>query len=348
MRFSFFISTHGGSPLVIGLERGLGQLGHMVDYFRNGRPHDFDFLVIFNQTSHTNSYAFPDFPDYKVPVIFVDSAEYGYFKRLPGIVENYANAFSEGSLNHDTKSRHEEMRLKNYLAGKSFPYFLREFSKYISFPANYYPIDYPLYHHSVCKERPNKRDYFDRPRDFFVSWGASHPWRWGITHALRSVPCNSEIKVIEENGTPRMDQGQYFTKLRTSKCSVSFDGYGSSSFRLTEVLGHTLLLMGPLSIEIRKPLIDGETCIGYDIASEGETFIGTNIAGKLQEALADPERSFRIHEAGYDHLMTHYTEKATAQYLIDTIESHDWSRETVLDIQGDTSCQPSTKQSEMS
>lgn len=332
MRFSFFISTHGGSPLVVGLERGLGQLGHIVEYFRNGQPHNFDILVIFNQTAHIQSYAFPDFPDYKVPVVFVDSAEYGYFRRLPEVVGQYANAFSEGSLNHDTKSRHEEMRLKNYLAGKSFPYFLREFSEHLNYPDSYYPIDYPLYHHSICRERPDKRDYLDRPRDFFVSWGASHPWRWDLTLALRSLPCNSEIKVIEENGTPRMDQGQYFTKLHTSKCSVSFDGYGSSSFRMTEVLGHTLLLMGPLSIKTRKPLIDGETCIGYDIAACREVFMGTNVADKLAEALADPERSFRIYEAGYDHLMTHLTESATAQYLLDTINVHDWSRETILDL----------------
>lgn len=332
MKFSFFLSTFGGSPLQCGLERGLRTLGHGVDYFHNGKEHNFDVLVIFNQCAHTQSYAFPDFPAYNVPVVFVDTAEYGYFKRLPQVVHNYANAFSPGAMSHDTKSVHEQTRLKNYLAGKSFPYFLREFHKAIEFPANYHPIDYPLYLHSECSDRPSRVDYLGRLDDLFLSWGASHPWRWDITRALRACSPKSEILVIEENGTPRMLQSTYFNRMVRAKCSVSFDGYGSGSFRMTEVLVRCLLLMGPLPIKVRAPLVDGETCIEYAVTSKGEECTGTNICDKLKEALEDVERSFRIYESGYDWTMTHLTETATAQYLVDTIEKHDWSKPTALEI----------------
>lgn len=289
-------------------------------------------MVIFNQCAHTQSYAFPDFPAYDVPVAFVDTAEYGYFRRLPGVISQYANAFAPGSMSHDTKSIHEQTRIRNYLSGKSFPYFLREFSKHLTFPAGYHPIDYPLYHLSHCSDRPSRIDYLGRLNGLFISWGASHPWRWNITNALRSCSPHSEIKVLEENGTPRMEQSTYFNRMVRAKCSVSFDGYGSGSFRMTEVLVRTLLLLGPLSIHTREPLIDGDTCIAFDMTTRGEECLGTNVCDKLAECLADPEHSFRIYEAGYDHCMTHYTEVPTARYLVETIEKHDWTKPTQMEV----------------
>ena len=91
-----------------------------------------------------------------------------------------------------------------------------------------------------------------------------------------------------------------------------------------------LLLIGPMSIRLREPLIDGVHCVQYDVTSNGRDFISTNIKDKLKEALDDQERSFRIHEAGYNHCMEHYTETATARYVLATVASHDWSKPTPL------------------
>lgn len=334
MRFSFFLSSMGGSPLQVGLERGLRELGHTVRCFENGDGRDFDVLVVFNQTAHTQRYAYPGFPSYDVPIAFVDAAEYGYFRRLPGVVKNYANAFAPGSMTHDTKNTHEQTRLKNYLEGKSFPYFLREFSVYLDFPQNYHPIDYPLYKLSELSDRPSKVDYLGRLDGLFLSWGASHPWRLGITAALRGVnaPMPVDVRVLEENGTPRMPQSTYFNHLVRCRASASFDGYGSGSFRMTETLVRTLLLMGPLTIKTHAPLIDGVHCVNYSIASNGEEFVSTDVADKLLAVLADPEWSFRIHKEGHDFCMDYLTEKATAAYFLKTLEAHDWSVPTQLEV----------------
>lgn len=330
MRIGFFLSNYGGSPLVAGLERGLKQLGHLVENYYPMAG--YDLVLVFNQCAHVTNYVYPEFPKPGIPIAFIDSAEYGYFKRLPGVVHNYATAFSEGSLNHDTKNLTEQRRLQAALEGRSFPYFLREFIKDISFPVGYYPIDYPLYHYSVCSHAPNRDEYMARQLDLFVSWGASHPWRLKITEALRHCHTKCEIKVLEENGTPRMPQVQFFEKTRSSKCSVSFDGYGSGSFRMTEVLVRCLLLQGPLSIHRHEPLINGLHCVEYDISHSGEDFIETNVCKVLRNALADQERSYRIYEAGFNHCMTHYTEKATAQYVMDVVHKHDWKKPTQLTI----------------
>lgn len=328
MRIGFFLSTKGGSPLVVGLERGLAQLGHRVESFRPGSS--YDIVLIFNQCAHTTDYAYPDFPSSGTRLAFIDSAEYGYFKRLPGIISSYWNAFAEGSMNHDTKNKHEQTRLFDYLNGRSFPYFLREFSTYIQFPGGYYPIDYPLYHYSVCHQPPNREEYLGRSLDLFVRWGASHPWRMNITEALRNCHTKCEIDVLQDNVVHRMPQAMFFEKTRAARCSVSFDGYGSGSFRVTEVLVRCLLLQGPLSIHTRMPLLDGVHCVHYDVETIGKDFISTNVCAKLRESLEDPERSYKIYEEGYRHCITHYTEMATARYVLETVEKHDWSKPAVL------------------
>ncbi len=330
MRIGFFLSNKGGSPLVVGLERGLTALGHSVEPYRG--LVEYDLVLVFNQCAHTTDYSYPLFPPPRQKIAFVDSGEYGYFSRLPEIVSAYSHAFADGAMTHDTKNRREQERLKEYLTGKSFPYFLREFSKYLVYPPAYHPIDYPLYALSICHQAPNREEYLGRSKDLFMSWGASHPWRWDLTKRLRSCLARSEILVIEENGTPRMPQFEYFSRTRAAKCSVSFDGYGSGSFRMTEVLVRCLLLQGPLSIRTRAPLVNGVTCIEYGIANDGMTFLGTDICDKLREALMDAEGSYRIHEAGYYHCMEHLTEKATAKYLVETVEAHDWNKATSLTL----------------
>lgn len=330
MRIGILLSTLGGSPLQGGIERGLAQLGHHVETFRP--HHSYDLVCVFNQTAHATNYTYPQPPSSKVPIAFIDSAEFGVWSRLPDRVYNYANTFSPGALDHDTKNKNEQLKLKSFLEGKSFPYFIREFSKHVTFPAAYHPIDYPLYHHSVCHDRPNREEYLKRELELFVSWGASHPWRMQITQALRDCHTKCEISVLEQDGAVRMPQQRFFQRTRAAKTSVSFDGYGSGSFRMTEVLVRCLLLQGPLSIIRHAPLIDGVHCVEYRVETKGEEFISTDVCQVLRRSLADPESSYRIYEAGYHHCFTHYTEKATAQYVLDTVAKHDWSKATELDI----------------
>lgn len=329
MRIAFYLSTLGGSPLQTSLARALRGLGHAVDEMLLSGT--YDLLLVFNQCAHNPSYQYLPFPDHKGPIAFIDTAEYGYFKRLKDRVGNYWNAFADGSINHDTKNREQQVWLRQQLEGKSFPYFIREKSKFVTWPENYHPIDYPLDFHSVCNKRPNRDQYFKRDLDLFVSWGASHPWRIPLTEALRCAHVKAEIRLLNDSkGVHRMPQREYFDRTEAAKASVSFDGYGSGSFRVTEVLVRTLLLQGPLTIDRYAPLVDGVHCIEYQVESDGEIFLGTNVAQKLREALADPERSYRIYHVGYEHCMRHYTERATAEYVLRVVREHDWSKPTTL------------------
>lgn len=330
MKIGFFLSTLGGSPLVVGLERGLRALGHHVEAYRHG--HGYELVLVVNQTAHVTSYVYPEFPPANIPIAFIDSAEFGVWSRLPDRVHRFANTFAEGAMNHDTKNLHEQTRLRMFLEGRSFPYFIREYSKFLDYPEHYHCIDYPSYASSECHEVPNREEYLRRDLDLFVSWGASHPWRLPITEALRGCHTKCEIHVLGENGTPRMHQPTYLAKTRSAKCSVSSSGYGSSSFRLHEVLGRCLLLQGPLEIKMREPLIDGVHCVEFQIESEGENFLSTNICQKLRESLADPDRSFTIYETGYWHCRNKLSETAAAAYVLDVVSKHDWRTPTKLDI----------------
>lgn len=331
MRIGFMLSSLGGSPLQAGLHRGFTELGHAVHYVdRPGLGWECDLLVVFNQSAHDTRYVYPEFPEKHAPICFIDNAEFGYFTRLPDRVFRYANTFAPGSMQHDTKNPTEQLRLMTWLSGKSFPYFLREFSNLVSYPTCYHPIDYPLYEASVTKLRPSRAHYLSRPLDLFCSWGASHPWRRNITEALRAHKCESIVRVLEDGKVERIRQPEYFRQTENAKCSVSFDGYGSGSFRMTEVLVRTVLLQGPLSIRTRAALVDGETCVAYNVVSDGETFISTNVGEKLAWILANPDQAYQIYERGYHHCLTHLTETATARYVLEMVEKHDWNQRTPL------------------
>lgn len=331
MKVAIYLASLGGSPLQVGLERGLKQLGIDVEYYRHS--HGYDLVLVLNMCAHSLAYVYPPFPPASIPIAFIDTAEYGWGKRGPDIIRQYANAFSPGSMTHDTKNPTEQRKLRQFLEGRSFPYLLREFSKYVEWPKAYWPIDYPLYLHSECHERPDREEYLRRQLDLFVSWGASHPWRLNITEALRALPIKSEIYVLEQNGAVRLPQPtHYFPKIRGARASVNASGYGSSSFRLNEVLVRTCLLQGPMEIRFRAPLIDGVHCVEYQIEHNGMDFISTNVGEKLLEVLSYPERSFLIYQAGYHHCHEFYSEKATSQYVLDVVAAHDWSQPTQLDI----------------
>lgn len=327
MLIGFFLSTLGGSPLVGGLERGLAELGHWVEPYEAGSF--YDLVVICNQTAHNPAYVYPDFNHPTTPICFVDSAEYGYFRRLPSNCHLYWNTFTADALNHDTKNREQQLRLKGFLEGRSFPYFIREYFKSFDFPPAYHPIDYPLYHLSHCSKIPNRDEYLSRDLDLYLAWGASHPWREHITQALRDCHVKAEIYVIEQDG-PRLPQAQYFNGMERARCTVSFDGYGSGSFRMMEALVRTVLVQGPTSIHFREPLTDSLNCIEYNVLSDGEQFIDTDVCAAVRFVLENPDAAFDIYEAGYWHAMVNYTEKATAEYLLRTVEQHDWSKPTEI------------------
>jgi hypothetical protein len=335
MKLSFLLSSTGGSPLQVGLERGLVALGHSVSYYPNGPAPD--LIVAWSQSAH-RPYVYPESPTCQTPLAFVDSSEYGWGTRKPELLRSFANFFAAGSLKHDTKVETETLRLKRYLEGRSFPYFLREFYKDIAFPDSYHPIDYPLYLGSMCPARPTLDDYVARQEDLFLSWGISHPWRRNLTDILRQCPARSTVLALEENGTPRMPQAEMFARTRGAKCSVSFDGYGSSSFRLTEVIVRTLLLRGPLCIKLRDDLTDGLNCVDYAVEGDHgalarcEGFVSSDICEKLAWVLEDPERAFRIYERGFHHANEKWSETATAQYFLNTVAHHDYSKPTPLDL----------------
>lgn len=329
MRIGFWHSNYGGSPLMGGLQRGFESLGHHVE--SSHHCGEYDFLIVWNQIAHNPEYVYPEWPQRMCPIAFIDGAEYGYHRRHPWVIKDYANAFSHGSIAHDTKSIEQQARLKRLIEGRSFPYFVREKSKFIEWPASYHGIDYPLYHLSADHTPPNREEYLSRTKPFWQSWGASHPWRWGITHALRDA--GYECLVLEENGHPRLPQlTEYFPKMRSARACCSFDGYGSSSFRRTEVLCRTVLLQGPLTVDFPFPTVDGETCVDFGVESDGENFVSTDIVAKLERILADPEWAFGIYERGFDHVHNHLSERALAEYVLGVVERHDYSQVTPLDL----------------
>lgn len=332
MRIAFLLSSHGGSPLTIGLERGLKQLGHHVEPYHLGIS--CDLLIVFNQCAHTTAYIYPEFPAEpdKTPIAFIDTAEYGWTKRVHEPVSAYWNAFSSGSMEHDTRSPNEQGKLRRFLEGRSFPYFVREFHNDWNFPIGYHPIDYPLYEPSVCHRRPRRGEYLSRQMDVACLWGLSNPWRVQLTAELEAAAFNKDVYVIERDG-PRLPQfggNGYFARIEAARCSISFDGYGSGSFRMTEVLCRTLLLQGPMSIRTHAQLIHGETCWAYCVWVDGPEYLRSNLVEQICSSLADPIRSYEIYARGYDHCMTHLTEKATAQYVLRVVDGHDWNQPTVI------------------
>jgi hypothetical protein len=332
LRIGFFLSSQGGSPLVVGLERGLQQLGHSVEAYRDQQM--YDLLLVVNQSAHRTDYQYPPFPTEKnVRFAFIDTAEYGPGTRCThSLRRQYANAFTGSAKLHDTKNPGQQERLHHFLEGRSFPYFLREMFADMQYPKSYHPIDYPLYAHSVCHARPSREQYMRRAEDLFCWWGGSHPWRVNLTQELRAHPCQKTVRLIEEDGTPRLPQREYFARIENAKCSVSFDGYGSGAFRICEVLARTVLLQGPLSIVLREPLRDGVTCVEYQVDSDGETFLKTNIGEKLQWVIDNPEAAFQIYDQGYEHVNSKWTERATAEYVLQICESHRWDVTTPLEV----------------
>lgn len=311
MNIGFYLSSLGGSPLQSGLERGLIELGHNVKYGTD----DCDLVLVFNQCAHDPSYVYPD-AKITAPIVFIDAAEYG-----PKGRENhtkYHHAFSRGSMTHDTKSEVQQRKLYDMLQGRSFPYLLREMWVDQEYPDCYHPIDYPLYHLSSRTKLDTLDEYIKRTTRVACIWGLSNPDRVSMTEVARKAR-KSDVYVIEQDG-PRLPQAEYFRRLENARCTISADGYGSGSFRMTEALVRTALLMSPLKIKTRAPLVDGETM---------RDFWNTNeLKAEIIFMNEYPEGAYETYRNGFDHCHTYYTEKATAQYVLDVVASHDWSKPT--------------------
>lgn len=326
MKIGFITTAIDGNPFRTGLHRGLVQLGHEVVF----QARDCDLYLIFNQSMHTPDYAYPQLPYGLEKFAFIDTAEYGPHSRLPEFAWRYWNTFTPEAMCHSTKNPEQQERLKCWIGGRSFPYFIREYTLHAQYPPSYHPIDYPLHDGSECNDLPSLDEYLKRQSDLFLYWGGSHPWREKITDDLRRHPCKSFVGLIDEQVFPRLGQEEHFARTKAAKCSVSFDGYGSSSFRLTEVLVRTHLLMGPLQIKTRQPLIDGIHCRFFDVYPKNDCEVVTTAYETLKAALDDPEGSYTMYEAGYRHCMEYYTEKATAEHVLRVIEGHDWSMTTLI------------------
>lgn len=335
MKIALFLAIDkGGSPLENGLRRVLPTLGHETEEYIHSRS--YDLILVFNNCSHTCDYKYPEFPTCNTPIAFIDTGEYGWKSRLPDKVKRYANAFSEGSVSHEFKDTYQQERLRQFLEGKSFPYFLREHFKAIEYPSCYHPIDYPLYNLSADVPPPDRDEYLKRQLDVYVSWRtSSHAWRDPITREIASAGVNSEILLIDDHlQVKAIPQAEYFAKMWRAKILPCFDGFGSGSFRMMEALVRAPLLMAPLAIRTREPLIEGETCMMFDVKSQGKHFESTNIAPVLMDVLEYyPEYRWKVYSQGYEHCMRKYTETAVAQYILDTVEAHDWNAITPLNIQ---------------
>jgi hypothetical protein len=313
------------------MERGLRALQHDVVGWAPGVM--CDLVMVFNQTAHVSDYVYPEFPPAEIPVAFIDAAEYGWTMRVQRPLADFWNAFAPGSVAHPTKNAVEQERLRQFLAGRSFPYFIRELFTSWAFPPGYHPIDYPLHESAVYDRRPVFHEYARRNIVVSCLWGLSNPWRVNLTAEIRSLPYSKDVYVLEHDG-PRLPHSEYWKRIERSRASVSFDGYGSGSFRMTEVLARTVLVQGLMAIRVRAPVIDGDTCYAYALRTDGEVFVGSTIAESIRRVAEDVRGSFEVYRRGYDHCMTHLTERATAQYVLDVVNAHDWSQPTQLEMGG--------------
>jgi len=318
------LGLHGastGSIISGALSQGLTALGHTVEWYQAGSS--YDYVLLINVSNHGPNYTYSQLPNHP-KLVFVDTAEYGWMTHDD---PKYAYAFSTGSLAHVEKNREEQLRLKRHLNGRSFPYFLRELQLGVNYPSCYHPIDYPML--APLPPLANWDQFSRRLLDLTCVWGYSHPWRVYLEKKLDEHR-HSDTKLRFRLTGTRLDFHDYMKLLESSVSTVSFDGYGSGSFRVTEALGRCLLFMGPLRIQQRIPLVDGVHCVSYSATGSSDKLSDTNLVEIVEATLSDRKRCFEIYLEGYNFLATNLTCKAWAQYVLDVCEQHDWKRITPL------------------
>ena len=306
------------------LQYGLNELGHEVNarYDHGSNP---DYVFIFNVSSHGKDYTYGELPNHP-RLVFVDSAEYGFFTHGS---PKYANAFSTMSLRHSCKNFHEQRRLMFHLAGKSFPYFLREMAGPVAYPGCYHPIDYPnaVPIPPVC----SATSFINRKIDVVIGWTFSHPWREDLTRKVREAHEAGRIKalIIDQ----RLPKNEYLARLQLGISTVSFDGFGHSSFRVTEALSRCLLVNYTPPVHQRIAPADKVTCRTYEVESAGGDQVNTDLVSVIEHAVKHKEESYEIYRRGHELLSTQLTTKAWAQYVLDRCAAHDWSVPTRLDME---------------
>lgn len=330
-KIAYFMAKPDGGCGVVpgGLTRGLSELGHQTYHFNPGDSYDYVFL--FNVSAHIQYWdwiGLEQLNGYKF--CFIDMAEYGWWTHYDYYKDKYYSAFAPLAI----KAKHlNQVKLLEFLRGKSYPYFLREMYKGVEYHKNYHPIDYPLYFYSVSKKQPISFEEFkNRHWDIFVAWGHNHQTRVGISEKIRAIGgykthvlCNSDAKI---------PQFEYFSHLENAKLSISYDGYGSGSFRETEVLCRCVLFRNEQCVIRPYPLTDGVNFIEYktdEILGDDKypIYKNTNVDELMREGLKKPEELYQIYVNGYKHCMDYYTERAVANRILGILSKHDWGEVTI-------------------
>ncbi len=149
MKIAYFgDKTHGGGIMEGSLIRGFNELG--IQLYKYSPTESYDVVLIFNVATHNVQYSFDGIEEIDGHFAFIDTAEYGWWTHYRYYAKFYHSAFAPSAI----KSRYTpaHLQLINFLRGKSFPYFLREYYDNVNYGKNYHPIDYPLYYLSVPKE----------------------------------------------------------------------------------------------------------------------------------------------------------------------------------------------------
>ena len=360
LKIGIFISDKYTNPLLHSLQKGLVELGYDCSLYDKGNRYDYVFLFnvagVYNPV-HGDWIKYSNLETIQDKIVFIDAAEYGWWTHYDCYASVYCNAFTKKAI--ESKSLYytaftsevakqlensEQTKLTNFLRGKSFPYFLREKYKAISYPKQYHPIDYTYTYMTMSQATkvPDKTEYLNRKYDFYLRWGNSHIFRKEIIDKINSIP-GYRIDAIGE----RISQSEYFKNLEDSRISAAFDGYGSGSFRETEVLSRCTLFQGKQCIDKYHPLTEGVNFVEYEVKNTMGTAVGfgkINLAPKgapkyldcdidflLQKYMANWDLCFQIYAAGYEHCMKYYTPRAVAKYVMEEVLNHDYSQPTPVE-----------------
>jgi len=322
-------TPYSGNPLVDELIYGLHCIDIPVSLCTPSNIDSFEYVIIFNVVWHANKdtmiydWDILDYINQHQKIVFIDNAEYGWNTRNKDKLEKYANIYSPEAIKYRPPY---QQKLRNFLNDKTYPYFIREYSKYINYCGNYFPIDYVIHPSTinilpsspVSFEEFNMRDY-----DIICIWGNSHPFRNNITEELNKINCK---KIISFN---KINQSMYYSMLSTCKLCVSFDGCGSSSFREYEIPTHTSLFMNNLSIEQYMPFVNEESCIKYNVYNSvnqtEESPDSTDIKDKIEYYLNNIGKLYEIYVNGLIHVSKYKTPISLANYVINTINAFNWN-----------------------
>lgn len=335
----------GAGVLFQSLARGFEQIGHPLVLFNPNQV--YDYVIVFNNAAHRADYDFNGIDKITQRVAFVDGSEYGWWTHHNYYRKLFSNSFAPGSMK---VKPFEQRKLQLFLKGKSFPFFLREFYKGNKYPKSYHPIDFPLI--TVGTNVPGMasfEDYVNRPYDVYIGWGESHPSRKCLAELVDKLPCKTLI-----NSGNKIERSLYFENIKNAKISISYDGYGSTTFREKEILCRTLLLRNKMAVHLSQPLTDGfnfvefrvkerlinwqmsaHTCnpeYAQDVMDKTIEYADSDIGDIIMSLLKDIDKMYEIYRQGYHHCTENYTEKATAQYVFDTIQDHDWKEPTPIII----------------